>query len=165
IETAFCGSFTQNLNLYVLGAAPSGTVLRWSTNSDTSVSGDYLISGMVSTAGTYYGFFYDAGNDCASPGLEVTLVQNNVPMPGTTNNASVCSNSSNGGSFIDLDQRILGQDSGSWTLVSGPIGHTASITTENGVEFNGQPLGNYIFTYTTNTAVAPCANQIGRASC
>src|SRR5690606_21044247 len=48
IETAFCGSFTQNLNLYVLGAAPSGTVLRWSTNSDTSVSGDYLISGMVS---------------------------------------------------------------------------------------------------------------------
>src|SRR5690606_16063850 len=48
---------------------------------------------------------------------------------------------------------------GSWTLVSGPGGHTASIGPDNGVEFNGQPLGNYIFSYTTNSAVAPCADQ------
>lgn len=156
VESAFCGGFTQNLNLYVLGAAPSGTVLRWSTNSDTSVSGDYLVSGIVSAPGTYYGFFYDAGNDCAGPVLEVTLVQNNSPVPGTVNNASVCSN---GDSFLVLDNRLSGADSGSWALVSAPIGNTVGIDADNGVEFNGQPLGNYIFSYTTNTAVAPCANQ------
>jgi len=159
VETAFCGGIAQDLNQYVLGGAPSGTVLRWSTNSDTTVGGDYLASSIVDTAGTYYGFFHDAGNDCASPALQVTLVQNNPPMPGTTNNASVCSNSLDGPSFINLDNRITGEDPGSWTLVSGPGGHTANIGPDNGVEFNGQPLGNYIFSYTTNSAVAPCADQ------
>lgn len=159
VDTAFCGGFTQNLNLYVSGAVPLGTVMRWSTNSDTSVVGDYLVSSIVTAPGTYYGFFYDAGNDCASPGLEITLVQNNAPNTGTVTNVSACSNGSNGESFIDLDDRISGEDPGIWTLVSGPTGHTVSIGTGNGVEFNGQPLGNYEFAYTTTSAVAPCNQQ------
>ena len=158
IATVFCDAFNQDLNQYA-GAAPTGTILRWSTNSDLSDTGDYLVSSNVSSAGTYYGFYYDAGNDCFSPALEMTLAQNESPNPGIVSNVSACSIFFFGESLVDLDDRINGEDPGSWALNSGPPGHDASIGSGNNVQFNGQPLGDYIFTYTTTGATAPCTNQ------
>src|SRR5690606_21583815 len=159
IPTAFCDVFTQDLNQYVAGSAPTGSILRWSSNSDLSVTGDYLAGTNVSVAGTYYGFYFDAGNDCFIPALAVTLTQNSSPNAGTVNNAPSCSIFFVGDSLIDLDDRISGGNSGSWVLSSGPAGHDANIGNGNIVQFNGQPLGNYIFTYTTTGAIAPCSNQ------
>lgn len=159
IPTAFCDSFNQDLNLYVMGTPPTGSVLRWSTNSDLSVTADHLPGSIVSVAGTYYGFYFDAGNNCFSTALEVTLSQNSSPNPGTPTNVSACSLSFFGDSLIDLDSRLSGQDPGTWTLSNGPSGHSASLGAGNTVEFNGQPLGNYTFTYTTTGAVAPCTDQ------
>lgn len=73
VPTTFCNSFNQDLDDYVTNTPPMGSVLQWSTNSDTSATGDYLGSSTVNTTGTYYGFFYDAVNDCTSNVLQITI--------------------------------------------------------------------------------------------
>jgi len=164
-ETEFCvnllSEFSQNLNDYVDTASPPGATLQWSTNSSISVTEDYLSNSTVTTAGTYYGFFYDALNDCTSPSsVTVTLTVNEEPNAGNTNAGNVCNTSAGGSNtLIDLDDRITGQDPGTWALTSAQSGSSITINGSNIVNFDGQPLGAYTFTYTTNNAVAPCVNQ------
>jgi gliding motility-associated-like protein len=157
--TAFCDAINQDLNDYTSSVAPAGSTLRWSTNADTSVTGAFLGGSVVTAPGTYYGFFYDAANNCASPTLEVILTQGTTPNPGTTTNAARCSNSADGNSILDLDDTLSGADTGVWALTTGPVGESITIDGSNIVNFNGQPIGNYTFTYTTTGAVAPCTNQ------
>lgn len=164
VETEFCvdqlANFSQNLNEYVDTVAPADTQLRWSTNPDISNTAFYLGSSIVTQAGTYYGFFYDALNNCTSPGsVTVTLAVSEEPDAGTTNNFAICSNSGDGNTVVDLDDRITGQDSGSWVLSSAQPGATISINGNNTVNFDGQPLGPYTFTYITDNAAPPCVNQ------
>ena len=157
--TTFCDSFTQNLDDYTNSVPPGGAVLRWSTNSNTAVTADYLLTNTVTAPNTYYGFFYDALNDCASPTLQVVVEQNSTPNPGTTTNVATCSNSAEGDTVVDLDDQIIGEDAGSWLLTSDPGGSSIIINASNIVNFNGQPEGDYTFTYTTNTADLPCVDQ------
>ncbi|WP_136466094.1 gliding motility-associated C-terminal domain-containing protein [Flagellimonas onchidii] len=155
----FCDAFTQDLDAYTDTAIPSGSNLRWSTNSDTSATGDYLPTSTVNTPGTYFGFFYDAVNNCASPTLSVTITQSSTPSAGNTNNVATCNDSSEGDSVVDLDDQLTGADAGNWTLSNAPGGASITINASNIVNFNGQPLGDYTFTYTTSGAVAPCVDQ------
>ena len=163
--TEFCvgnlGDFTQNLNDYISSTPPSGAVLRWTTNADTSVSGDYLPSNssVVTATGTYYGFYYDASNDCASPTLEIVLTVNEEPNAGTPSNGGACNSSTDGIYLIDLDDRLTGADAGNWSILTTPAGSSAVINAGNIVNFNGQPTGSYVFTYTTTNAAPPCVNQ------
>ncbi|MFD2099281.1 gliding motility-associated C-terminal domain-containing protein, partial [Flagellimonas iocasae] len=157
--TAFCDVINQDLNDYTASVAPVGSTLRWSTNADTSVTGAFLGGTVVTSAGTYYGFFYDSVNNCASPTLAVTLIQGSTPDPGTTTNAARCSNSADGNSILDLDDTLSGADPGTWALTTAPGGASISIDGSNIVNFNGQPIGAYTFTYTTTGAVAPCTDQ------
>ncbi len=159
VITNFCDAFVQDLNSYTMSIPPTGSVLRWSTNSDTSVTGDYLPTSTTTIAGTYFGFFYDALNDCASPTLSVNIIQNTTPSAGTTTNVSACSDSNDGDSVVDLDDQLSGADAGSWSLTTAPGGASITINASNIVNFNGQPEGDYTFTYTTSGAVAPCVNQ------
>uniref|UniRef100_UPI003D64899D T9SS type B sorting domain-containing protein n=1 Tax=Flagellimonas beolgyonensis TaxID=864064 RepID=UPI003D64899D len=164
-ETEFCvnvlADFSQNLNDYVDTAPPPGANLRWSTNPNLTVTGDYLDNNTVTAAGTYYGFFYDPLNNCTSPSsVTVTLTVNEEPNAGNTNAGNVCNTTAGGSNtLIDLDDRITGQDPGTWSLTSAQSGSSITINGSNIVNFDGQPLGAYTFTYTTNTAVAPCVNQ------
>ncbi|RIV42964.1 gliding motility-associated C-terminal domain-containing protein [Flagellimonas pelagia] len=164
-ETDFCvqnlGDFNQDLDDYVSSVPPAGTELRWSTNSNTSVSANYLASSVVTSAGTYYGFYYDALNDCASPNsLEIVLTVNEEPNAGTTTGVAVCNSSSDGNSIVDLDDRISGNDpNGVWSLTTPVAGSSISIDAFNIVNFNGQPTGSYVFTYTTTNAASPCVDQ------
>jgi gliding motility-associated-like protein/uncharacterized repeat protein (TIGR01451 family) len=163
-ETEFCvnvlADFSQNLNDYVDTTPPPGANLRWSTNPNLSVTGDYLTGSLVDQADTYYGFFYDALNNCTSPSsVTVTLTVNEEPNAGTTINVAPCSNSADGNTIIDLDDRISGQDPGTWALTSAQPGSSITINGSNIVNFDGQPLGAYTFTYTTNNAAPPCVNQ------
>ena len=168
--TEFCvdtfSDFSKDLDDYVDGTGPAGTQLVWSTNPDSGQTGDYLGSSVITgtqvvNQDTYYGFYYDSLNDCASPNtVTVTLSVNEAPNAGTTTGGNVCNTTESGGStLIDLDNRITGQDSGSWSLTSSQTGSSITINPDNTINFDGQPLGNYVFTYTTNTAVAPCVND------
>jgi gliding motility-associated-like protein len=161
VPTEFCDSIVQDLDDYTDTAAPPNSILTWSTNANTLITADHLPSGvLVSTAGTYYGFFYDSVNSCASPSLVVVLTLNNSPSPGVPNNANICNTDESGQpTSLDLDDQLAGADPGNWALTNSPSGASIIIGGGNTVEFIGQPLGDYEFTYTTTGAIAPCSNQ------
>ena len=160
-ETTFCDIFNKDLDDYTTSTIPVGSELRWS-QSNTALNDDstHLSTSVINTAGTYFGFFFDDVNDCASPALQIIITTNTTPSPGTATNAAACSIPANGVSNIDLDDQLTGADTGVWSFVSGPTGGTTTINASNTVNFNGQPDGSYVFRYTTTGAVAPCTNQI-----
>ncbi len=155
----FCDAFTQDLDAYNNNAIPPGSDLRWNTSADTSDDTTFLSTSTVGIPGTYFGFFYDDLNDCASPTFSVSITQNFTPSAGTASNVATCDDSNEGDSVVDLDDQLTGADAGSWSLTGAPGGASITINASNIVNFNGQPLGDYTFTYTTSGAVAPCVNQ------
>ncbi|MDB4293293.1 gliding motility-associated C-terminal domain-containing protein, partial [Maribacter sp.] len=81
VPRVFCDDISvTSLNQYTASIPPTGTVLRWSLSEPT----DTVIPAAVSPAnpmrGTYYGYFYDAVNDCASPALQVIITLNTAPV-------------------------------------------------------------------------------------
>lgn len=242
--TTVCDEFTDSFNDYTNSTAPSGTVLTWSTSSDPTNTNAHLSATEANNPpileGTYYGFFYDATNSCASPTLQIDLVLNETPTlisfsgdercgPGVVNltatatnsatiiwyteetggtgvmgvnfnpsinqtttyyveatlngcpspreeviativpqpsagviqnngNASRCSVEDNGPTEFDLDDVISGQDEGNWVFTSGPVPNF-TIPNDNNLDFQGAADGDYVFTYTTSGAQAPCVNE------
>ncbi|MGI9552182.1 MAG: gliding motility-associated C-terminal domain-containing protein [Aurantibacter sp.] len=87
VPTNFCDEVAQSLNDYTSSTPPSGTTLNWSTDSDLENTSAHLNASQIANPlpGTYYGFFWDATNACASPALIVNLVVNTTPtITGTT---------------------------------------------------------------------------------
>ncbi len=89
VQTAFCGTFTyddgtpMSLNDYTDSTPPAGTALTWSTLSDPLNENAHLSPAEVASPpndGSYFGFFYDADNDCASGTIEVELTLNPIPV-------------------------------------------------------------------------------------
>ncbi|WP_299532250.1 gliding motility-associated C-terminal domain-containing protein [Ulvibacterium sp.] len=246
-DTEYCGdSIVLDLDDFVTGSGPAGTELRWSTVSDTSDEAAHLSSSAINVAsgGSYFGFYWDDVNNCASPFLEVELrlnpipvitgttdgercgpgpvelqVTGNVPgqaqpptfnwytvptggaalfsgstvMPdlsatttyyveatadgctsspraevvativpqvsaGTPTDGSSCNDATFGSTTLDLADQLTGEDTGQWTVTSQPAGGTIA----NGIsliDFEGQPAGDYVFTFTTTGAQAPCTNE------
>ena len=161
VETVFCDSFNQDLDDYVLNAIPDNTELRWSlSNSNLDDNVTHLASSIVNDPDTYFGFFFDTTNLCASLALEVTLTTNSTPSAGNATNSIACNIAANGISIIDLDDQLSEADAGEWSFVSGPNGNNATINSANQVNFVNEPEGDYVFRYTTTNAIAPCTNQI-----
>lgn len=75
-------AFSANLFDFTTSIAPSGTVLTWSRVSNPLTTTSHLTPAEaqdVSTPASYYGFFYDAANNCASGTIEVQIVRNIIP--------------------------------------------------------------------------------------
>lgn len=159
--TEFCDAFNQDLDNYTLSTVPIDAVLKWSdTNSNLEDISTHLDNPVVSAPGTYYGFFFDAVNNCVSPELTITITASTTPSPGTTSNAAACNVTGNGGPVsIDLDNQISGNDSGIWSIITDPSGGGISISASNQVDFNGRAAGVYEFRFTTTAATTPCSNQ------
>ncbi len=247
IKSSFCGDFTVNLNNYTDSAAPAGMTLTWSQSSDAlnanaRIDPDRAQS--FSTTGSFFGYFYDETDDCASGVIEVELISNdvptieasagdencdagsglltatasdgasvrwfdsltggtqvgtgssfttpvveettiyyaeaianncpslertpveftirNTPSSGTASNATACNLASTQQplSVIDLDTRLVGDvDEGEWSFISGPtLISSIEINQENEVSFLEEPVGEYVFRYTTTGAQVPCSN-------
>ncbi|WP_445383099.1 T9SS type B sorting domain-containing protein [Robiginitalea sp. IMCC43444] len=93
VERIYCTDDTiPSLNDFTQSIPPAGTELIWSRNPDPLVLAGHLSDAEVASpiAGTYYGFFYDADVDCASPTLELTIVENQTPVIDSTTEASRC---------------------------------------------------------------------------
>ena len=88
VPTVFCGVIDRSLSEYTNSAAPAGSVLTWSTDSDPTNENAHLSGTQVTNpptvGGTFYAFFYDTVNNCGSPVLQINLVINEMP---TLNNA------------------------------------------------------------------------------
>ncbi|MEO0900672.1 MAG: gliding motility-associated C-terminal domain-containing protein [Bacteroidota bacterium] len=87
--TEFCDIVVADLNDYVTNTAPAGSVLTWSLDSDITNTAAFINSNVVAAA-SYFGFFYDEVNLCASPILTVTLTRNITPSVETTTPGSRC---------------------------------------------------------------------------
>ena len=241
VPTVFCDEIDISLNDYSNTTPPTGTVLRWSLTAPTDTNTPAAENPNNPMPGTYYGYFYDATNDCASPSLAITLTLNETPMitatsgdercgtgpvtltaeatgnatfnwyraetggaiagtgasfaptvsqtttffleatengcatsprvsvtatvqeqpsAGIPNNTSSCSNPAfapGGITTVDLDNLLTGEDAGVWVFTSGPV--DVPRNNDNIVDFNGRPDGNYVYTFTTNTAQAPCVDE------
>ncbi|MFS4493374.1 gliding motility-associated C-terminal domain-containing protein [Maribacter sp. 2308TA10-17] len=252
IETDFCGPIMGSLNDYVLGgtgSAPSGTELKWATSmlERPVAEADFISDALVANPlpGGYFGYYFDADNNCVSPPLEVSLLSKVIPtltnvqgaercdtgtvvltatgMAGVDNatinwyasetssgiigsgssfttpilstttsfyaeatfngctserqqaiatvaqqpsagtpqnngNASACSVAANGPTILDLDDLLSGEDAGGWSYTSGPISDI-NIPSNNIINFEGRPDGEYVFTYSTTGAQAPCTDD------
>jgi gliding motility-associated-like protein/uncharacterized repeat protein (TIGR01451 family) len=242
VPTAFCDTAGQELDEYTNTPPPAGTVLTWTKDLDnildpaTHLDSSFVPSGFP---GTYYGFFWDTTNNCASPTLEVSLVFNTTPLPisstdaercgegtvtlnavfsegsvswfdaatggtplgtgvdfitpnltetttfyaeadangcitervaviatvllesstGIPSDGASCNAAINGPTSLDLDDQLEGADPGTWVLTTDPSGGALTISPENIVDFDGLADGDYVFTYTTTNAQAPCTNE------
>ncbi|MFT5384476.1 MAG: hypothetical protein ACI81W_001877, partial [Saprospiraceae bacterium] len=82
----------------------------------------------------------------------ISVIENTPPVAELVTGPTLC-NTDIGGSIANLyDLIISGDNTGVWddTDNSGALGLFDNLN------FNGIPAGNYTFTYTTNSAVAPC---------
>jgi|GEM_PF-781924 len=85
--------FSANLFDYTSSTAPTGTVLTWSRVSNPLNTNSHLTDSEaqnVSLPASYYGFFYDEANDCASGTIEVQIVRNVLPQLNEINDNERC---------------------------------------------------------------------------
>ncbi len=97
VPDTFCTEDTiLPLTSYTDSTAPPGTSLIWSINPNPLIVAGHLTTNQVNnpSPGTYYGFFYDAVNLCASPTLVITIVRNDTPVVTETTGAESCGASS-----------------------------------------------------------------------
>jgi len=82
----FCDPTTVDLDDYITPNGPGGSVLTWSTNVDPLFVGDHLSNTIVSVPGTYYAFYFNSADNCASPAamLELKLTDLNYLVDSTT---------------------------------------------------------------------------------
>ena len=149
-----CGSGDLTLS------ATSAGSLKWydSLTADTPVyeGVNFLIEGLTTTTSYYV---EATANGCTSDRVEVIATINEQPSSGTGADTTACSLSGNGRvTIVNLDDQLTGQDAGEWTLTSQPAASNITIDA-NTVDFVGQPLGEYEFTYTTTGFVAPCTSE------
>ncbi|MBG47444.1 MAG: hypothetical protein CML05_04050 [Pseudozobellia sp.] len=247
VPTTFCDEIDDDITLndYAPNNGPNGTVLRWASDA-ADPTGSFVPQNRINDPlpGTYYGFYYDATNDCTSPLLTINLVVTASPQlqssagaercgPGTLTltatasanatilwytqptggtsvgsganfttpnlnqsityyveassnncatervaveavvsapvftgspqNASSCNVTQYGNTILDLDDLFTQIPSdGEWAFVDGPSAATPNAS--NILDFQGFPNGNYIFSYTTTGAEAPCENQTAQVT-
>ncbi|WP_282049230.1 Calx-beta domain-containing protein [Maribacter aquivivus] len=92
VETAG-DAFSANLFGFTSSTAPAGTVLTWSRVSNPLNTNSHLTVAEaqdVDLPASYYGFFYDAANDCASGTIEVQIVRNVLPQLVVINDNERC---------------------------------------------------------------------------
>ncbi|WP_372946479.1 gliding motility-associated C-terminal domain-containing protein, partial [Muriicola sp.] len=89
----------------------------------------------------------------------VTATIFNPPSAGVPSDATACNVAINGPTSLDLDDQLEGVDPGTWSITTDPSGGALIISAENVVDFDGLVDGDYVFTYTTTDAQAPCVNE------
>ncbi len=142
----------------ILGANASAGTLSWfaaETGGTSLGTGTTFNTPSISQTTTYY--VEAIANGCTSARTAVIATVNIQPSAGTPSNTISCSDDDNGTTTVDLDDLLTGASPGNWAYTSGPQGNVP-INGQNVVNFNNRPDGNYVFTFTTTGAVAPCTN-------
>lgn len=92
----FCEPQKVELNDYVVDDGPVGSVLTWSTNVDPLVTADHLTNTEVTPPGTYYAFFYNSVDNCASPAVQLDLLISDFDAKITSKTDTDCEDTKNG---------------------------------------------------------------------
>lgn len=134
IQTTFCGPITTSLDDYAINGGPNGTVLRWSTSALTRpvVASDFI--GNNSSAennpnpGTYYGYFFDATNNCISPAREINLINFPIPTVNSVTDGERCAPG-----IVSLSATVSNNATINWyaSATGGSLVHTGAIFSPN----------------------------------
>ncbi len=150
-----CGEGSVTLN-----AVFSEGIVSWfalATGGAPLAEGENFVTPTLATTTTFYA---EASFDvCVServPIVATILVQ---PSAGIPSDTASCNVAINGPTTLDLDDQLESADPGSWVLTTDPSGGSLTISPENIVDFDGLTAGDYVFTYTTTDAQAPCVNE------
>jgi len=103
-----------------------------------------------------YTFDYtvNGNSPCTNATTQVTVTVTAAPYTYVQPNATVC-HSNDGNTILNFNDFVVG-DTGDWTDAD----NSGATGTWDAMDFTGViPNQTYIFTFTTNTAVAPCSNQ------
>ena len=137
---------TAGGSLFWYASESGGTSLEEGSSFSTSVSGTT----------TYYVEAF--ANGCFSEREAVTITVNDLVDTGTITDTSACSIPGGGPTTVDLDDTRAGGTAGVWSIVGTPPS-TITIGADNIVDFEGTADGDYVFRFTTNTAVSPCVDE------
>ena len=159
---ATSGDERCGLGMLTLTAESSlGGTLNWYENEfggSSIETGETFVTPELAQTTSYY--VSTTANGCTSERVEVVATVNIQPTAGTGTDGFGCNLSGNGRiTTLDLDIQLSGSDAGDWAITTDPSGGSISIDNNNVVDFENLPDGDYIFTYTTNTAAAPCVNE------
>lgn len=166
ITTGYCSGVEVDLSSFITREAPPGTTLRWSTNSNPNPNNPntFLSSSIITTGGTFYGFYYgtENGNACISPVVSLpTITFDTAPSLGTLSSDNQACNLFIFGSNLDLDDALISESmGGQWSLTDSPSGESTTIGFGNNVNFNGQPAGVYLYSYTPDYSSSPSCTSI-----
>ena len=137
------------------------TILDAGPGFDNYVWGGGLGTGQTATvnaAGTY-SVTVSSNSGCVGSD-DFTVTSSTSPFACVTPTATACDVQEPGGPSTSVNFNSLvtcGDTGGSWAQVSGPS--TVNLSNPGNVNFNGLNDGTYTFSYTTNSAVAPCTEQ------
>ncbi len=130
----------------------------YATQNGTEVLGMLATFTPVITQTTQF-WVETTANGCTSEREAVTATVNIQPNPGTPSDSFACNVMDNGPTTADLDDLLSGADPGNWTVTTDPSNGGVIIDAQNIVDFDGLTSGNYVFSYTTTGAQAPCTDQ------
>lgn len=159
-DDTICGPGTAMLTVTGnIPNSPEQPSFRWyATQNGTEVLSNFAeFSPNIATTTTFW--VEATANGCTSEREAVTATVKPQPSAGTPSDTSSCSVAENGPTIVDLDDFLSGADPGIWTIIEDPSGGLTISSATNEVNFLGLPDGKYVFTYTTNTAEAPCEND------
>ena len=143
----------------LLRAEPSdGASINWyiSIDADTPVAaGNNFTTPVLNSTTSYYAEAIE--NGCATERQEVIATIGFQASTGTATNASICNLAENGPTFLDLDDRLVGEGAGVWTITTDPS-QSITIPTSNIIDFRDLVAGAYVFTFTTTNSTLPCEN-------
>ncbi len=149
-----CGSGTL-----LLRAEPSdGASINWYTSidADTPVaSGNTFTTPVLNSTRSY--FVEATENGCVTERQEVIALVGFQASTGVATNASICNIAANGPTILDLDDRLVGEGAGVWTVTTDPS-QSITVPTSNIIDFRNLVAGAYVFTFTTTNSTLPCEN-------
>nr|WP_321414456.1 gliding motility-associated C-terminal domain-containing protein [uncultured Allomuricauda sp.] len=153
--TEICGEGTSTLTVTATVEDLSAITYSWFDTLDANAlpiaSGTTFETGVLTEATSFY--VSAASNECASERTEVVVSINNEPLAGVPiDGLTACNISSDEGpNTFDLDEGLIGQDPGTWEIVTDPSNGMVVIGTENIVDFTDLVSGDYVFEYITST--------------
>ena len=158
IDPLCSGGGSHDLNTFLIN--PEGEPGNWSvTGPDPTALLGNIFDAALAPAGIYtvtFTFNNPPGGSCInSVSTDIEVID--PPMADIPSNMSVCNgtNITVFPTFLDLTSLVTGSG-GEWIAPTDYNG--GIIDDETNVDFIGVTPGNYIFTYRTNTAIAPCSD-------
>ncbi len=154
--TTICGNGSATISATVT----DGGSLFWYSSESGGMplgEGSNFVTPSIEETTTYW--VEASANECITERTPVIVTVADLVVVGTTTDDTACSIAGGGATTtVDLDDTRSAGDSGVWSIVGTPPS-TVTIAAGNIVDFEGAVEGEYVFRFTTNTAVSPCVDE------